>query len=198
MKNENRVLEITRKNGQIETKEVVNKNIRKEVLSKLIEKGLLERVDRGLYITSESIPDEYSIIQKKCRQGIFSHETALYFWDLSDRVPGDYHLTVPSGYNVSHITAKYSNIVFHYIKPEFLNLGITSKKTPFGQKVNVYDRERTICDIVKNKSNMDTQIFSDAMKRYFKNKKIDLRKLYKYAEVLGVEEKLRIYAEVLL
>jgi predicted transcriptional regulator of viral defense system len=198
MKNENRVLEITRKNGQIETKEVVENNIRKEVLSKLTRKGLLERVDRGLYITSESVPDDYSIIQKKCRQGIFSHETALYFWDLSDRVPGGYHLTVPSGYNVSHITVKYSNIVFHYIKPELLNLGITNKKTPFGQIVNVYDRERTICDILKNKNNMDTQLFSDAMKRYFKSKKNDLRKLYKYAKKLRVEEKLRIYAEVLL
>ncbi|TYB87834.1 MAG: hypothetical protein FXF54_10705 [Kosmotoga sp.] len=199
MKNEKTIFKIAEKNeGYLETKEVVDKNIRKEVLSKLVEKGLLERVDRGLYITSETIPDEYYLIQKKCKQGIFSHETALYFWGLSDRIPGKYHITVPSGYNVSHITSKYSNVAFHYIKPELLKMGKTTKETPFGQLVYVYDCERTICDILKNKNNMDRQIFSDAIKLYFSKKNIDLRKLSKYAKNLRVEEKLRIYTEILL
>jgi hypothetical protein len=64
--------------------------------------------------------------------------------------------------------------------------------------IPVYDIERTVCDIVKNKKNIDPQIFSDALKSYAKRKDKNLTRLAQYAKLLKVEIQLRQYMEVLL
>ncbi len=184
--------------GYIITKDLVKNNIRKETLKRLTENGEIEKVQRGVYIVPEIIPDEYKLIQLKISKGIYSFQTALYLWDLSNKVPEEYHITIYQGYNTKHLKEKYNKIKFHYVKKEILELGLTSKTSPFGNKIRVYNPERTICDLIKRKNKIDSQIFSDAITLYFKSKKKDLSKLSKYAEVLKVQEKLHQYTEVLL
>ena len=64
--------------------------------------------------------------------------------------------------------------------------------------IKVYDIERTICDIIKNKSKIDIEIFTKALKDYAKMTNKDLFKLMKYAKKLGVDKKVREYMEILL
>ena len=58
--------------------------------------------------------------------------------------------------------------------------------------------ERTICDIVRSRSNVEMQTFQNALKQYAHRKDKDLRRLMHYAELLRVEKTLRQYMEVLL
>lgn len=85
----------------------------------------------------------------------------------------------------------------HYIKRENFELGISEIKTPYGNKVKIYDLERTICDIISQRRNIDRQIYVDALKGYFKRRDKNLRKLIKYSVILGVEEEIRKYIEIL-
>ena len=39
---------------------------------------------------------------------IFSYATALYFHGLSDRIPNTIHITLPHGYNATHIKKKHT------------------------------------------------------------------------------------------
>ena len=57
--------------------------------------------------------------------------------------------------------------------------------------------ERSICDIVSKRNIIDKQIFVDAITRYFNNKGRNMRKLIKYSRILGVEDEIRKYMEVL-
>ena len=54
--------------------------------------------------------DEYLAAQYRCKKGIYSHETALYFHDLCDRTPLQFMLTFPNGYNTRILkdTNKYN------------------------------------------------------------------------------------------
>ena len=70
--------------------------------------------------------------------------------------------------------------------------------SPFGMKIKVYDIERTICDIIKNKKKMDSEIFAKALKDYAKSKNKNLSKLAKYAKIMKIEKKVNEYMEVLL
>ena len=79
-----------------------------------------------------------------------------------------------------------------------LDLGKIEVNSPYGMKINVYDKERTICDIIKNRNNMDKEIFSKAIKKYIKSNNKNLNKLMKYAKELKVETKVREYMEVIL
>ena len=51
---------------------------------------------------------------------------------------------------------------------------------------------------MKSKKQMDIQVVIDAVKRYAKSKNKDSSKLIEYAKILGVEEDIRKYMEVLI
>lgn len=71
-------------------------------------------------------------------------------------------------------------------------------KTLYGNKVKVYDLERTICDIIRNKKKIEIALFTDAMKRFVKRKDRNSFKLHKYAKMFNIEDELRKYLELLL
>ena len=71
-------------------------------------------------------------------------------------------------------------------------------QTPFGHSVPVYNMERTICDIISNRKNMEAQAFQTAFKKYVKRQDKDLRLLMQYAERFRVDRILRQYLEMLL
>ena len=187
---------LKKNNGVIETYQVEDLGINNKVLTRMIERGLIERVARGTYIGADTFEDEYFITQAICKKGIFSHETALYFHDLCDRTPIKFQLTVPTNYN--NILIKNKNYQFFYLKDELYEIGITEMKTPYGNKVKVYDLERTICDIIRNKKKIEIALFTDAMKRYADRKDRNSIKLHKYAKIFNIEDELRKYLEVLL
>ena len=62
----------------------------------------------------------------------------------------------------------------------------------------MYDKERTILYIIKDKERIDAQIFREVIKSYFAGKEKNLLKLSKYAVKMNMEQALNRYTEVLL
>ena len=193
----NRIVELAEKNnGYIRTKEILDKNILKKYLKELVDEKKLLKLSKGLYMLSDCFEDEYFIFQATNSNAIFSLETALYLHNYSDRVPTIYNITVPRNYGGN--LRKVKNVDLIYVIPEFHNMGIIEIESPLGQKIKVYDLERTICDIIKFKNRMDPEIFSKALKQYIKSKEKNLNNLIFYARKLKVEDDVRNYLEVLL
>lgn len=67
-------------------------------------------------------------------------------------------------------------------------MGLTTAQTPFGHTVPVYDLERTICDLLRSRNNMEMQTFQGALKMYARRKDKDLRTLMRYAGMFRVEK----------
>lgn len=67
-----------------------------------------------------------------------------------------------------------------------------------GNPVNVYDMERTICDIVRDRKRQDPEIFSKTWKFYLKNSLKDIWRLRAYANILGISERIESILEVLV
>ena len=58
--------------------------------------------------------------------------------------------------------------------------------------------ERTICDILRYKDEMDIQIFQYAMKEYMASSRKNLNHLMHYSRLLHIEDTVKIYTEVML
>ena len=197
MTNQEKILNIVENNGGfITSKEIVKNNINKVFLSRLVKNGNLKRISTGYYGLPNYIQDDFYRIQSKSKKAIYSLTTALYFHDLSDRTPLVLDITVPYDYNGSLRNDK--NVVLNFVKRELLDLGVIEITSPFGMKIKVYDIERTICDIIKNRKKVDAEILSKALKEYSYSKNKNLNKLMKYAKAMNVEKKVREYMEVLL
>lgn len=198
MKNKELVYELMKENAGILTSKVAGDNgIDNKVLQRLCNDGYIERISRGIYLDVNYIEDEYLVMQLRCRACIFSHETALYIHGLSNRNPIELTVTVPTGHNTRLMENK-NKYRFFYIKKELHEMGSISVKSNFGNLVKVYDIERTICDCIKKRNELDSDLVVSAIKAYMKQSNRKLPKLLEYADKLNVRREVKQYMEVLL
>lgn len=183
-------------NGTVTTAMVVAAGFSRGNIKYLVDKGMLEKSTRGVYILPEVWDDEIFNLQNRFKRGIYSHETALFLWDLTDRTPNRYYMTFPATYNLTK--PKEETIRCVQCKKELYDLGITEVTTPGGNTVRAYSVERTLCDILRPHRCVDIQIVTEAFKHYTTRSNKNIPVLSKYAKVLKVEPKLRSYLEVLL
>ncbi len=165
-------------------------------LQMMVAEGKLERVGRGVYVSSDSIVDEMYFMQVKYPKLIYSHETALYLHGLSDRTPFEYSASVPSGYKVVGTVAR--RFKMYYIKKELHDLGVETVQSSHGNPIRTYNIERTICDIVRSRNRIDVPILNDALIRFVNMKSSDLTILMDYAKKLNIQNVLQKYLEMLL
>lgn len=184
------------KNGLILTKEVEEAGIPRHYLTVFTRDNKIERISQGVYVTPDAFDDEMYILQARNQRIIFSHETALYLHDLTDRDPLEWSVTIPYGYNATHL--RDDGIKVYTIKKELHQLGVTELETQFGRSIKAYNKERTICDILRNRNNMDIAILNDGVKRYLSSKDKNIPLLMRYAEKLDIQNTLRKYVEILL
>ena len=194
----NTLKEYIQENLVITNKEAEELGYTRHNLSELTESGQLERLRPGLYQLKGKVIEDFVLISSNSNRIIFSHQTALYLHDLYDRAPNVFHISVPQGYNASHIKKRYEDLQVHYVKKELYELGKTGIKSPQGNLIPVYDIERTICDIIIDREKIDKQIFTEAIKRYYKSPNKNLRRLIKYSRLFNIEDEIRKYMEVLL
>jgi predicted transcriptional regulator of viral defense system len=187
---------IKKQNGYITTQDANDEGIHREYLTMLVEEEKLIRVSPGVYQSKEAWEDKLYMYQQKKKRMVYSHDTALYLHGLSDRDPIRYSVTLPTGYNTSQI--KHIELITFTIKPSLFELGKMTMKSPFGNDITVYDKERTICDIIRSRSRMDKEILNDGLKRYVKDTSKNLGNLLMYAKKMGIDHVLRNYMEILL
>ena len=183
-------------NGVVTTAMVVAAGFSRGNIKYLEDKGVIEKSARGVYILPEVWDDEMFNLQSRFKRGIYSHETALFLWDLTDRTPNVYNMTFPSNYNLTR--PKEENVRCAQCKEDFYDLGIVEVNTPGGNGVKVYSIERTLCDILRPHSCVDIQVVTEAFKRYAMRKDKNIPILSEYARQLKVERRLKAYLEVLL
>lgn len=183
-------------NGIIQTSQVTKLGISKPVFYQYIKEHEMEQVAHGVYATKDAWIDTMYLLHLRCEQAVFSHETALFLHDMTDREPMEYEITVKTGYNPSKL--KEDGIKVYTVKKELHGEGIIMMQTSFGNRIPVYNMERTICDIIRNRNNTEIQTLQIALKQYAKRKDKDLRLLMQYAVNFRVDKILRQYLEVLL
>lgn len=179
-------------NGILYVKDLEKQNIHRQYLKNLEKRGEVIRLIKGLYVSSDKDVNEFFVMGERYKTGIFSHNTALYFYKLTDRTPFNLDMTFPSNVRVN-----FDCLDAHYIKPELHDLGATVMNLEDGTSIRIYDLERTICDIIRDRNKIDPQIFNNAMKEYFKLSNKNLNLLYKYAKKLCIDKILKHYMEVL-
>lgn len=126
----NTLKEYTQENLVITNKEAEKLGYTRHNLSELTKGGQLERLKPGLYQLKGKVIDDFILISSNSNRIIFSHQTALYIHDLSDRTSNVFHISVPQGYNVGHIKKRYEDLQVHYVKKDLYELGQTEIKSP--------------------------------------------------------------------
>lgn len=188
--------EIRKNNNMITTSQVLALGYSKTLLTKYVKEGLLERSRHGIYILADSAHDDMYTLSLRSERIIFSHDTALFLNGMSERTPFTHSVTIPS--NTAIPASVKDECICYYVKPELHHIGLTEKKTTFGNTVKCYNEERTICDMLRSRSRLDEETVISAVKNYAAYKEKDLNLLAVYAKQFRVSKELKRYMEVLL
>lgn len=187
---------LKQKQGVVLASDLSQQGIPHIYLSILEKRGEIQRVSRGVYTTPETILDEMDIFQSRYKVAVFSHETALYLHGLTDRSPLYYSITLPSGYNATRVKKEDAKVYF--INRTLYPLGLVTLKSEHGNDLRTFDLERSVCDILRNRNQMDIQLVNEALKRYVRRKDRNIDLLYSYAMKFRIEKVVKNYIEVLL
>ncbi len=180
--------------GLISTRYCEENGIPRVYLSRLVKEDVLENVSRGLYRTKYGDFDELYFFQHRYKKAIYSYETALYLMGITDKFVVDIDVSVPSNYKFNE---PRDDVTIHYVKKDLWDLGVKEVKTMFGNIVKVYGYERCLCDFIKDKDNMDKEVYVNLIRSYKSVKDKNLNLIYDIASKMRILANVREILEVL-
>ena len=182
-------------NGLLMTNQVSKAGISRYTLGELVSENRLSYVQRGIYVTEKGYADDYFLLQQRFPKGVYSHETALFLLEFTDRIPLQFVMTFKQGTSTSRM--KKDNIHPVMVSHHFED-GIINVKRSGGTFVRVYCIERTLVDMLKKRYDADFEQLIPAIKQYAKYKDKNINGLFRYAKLFNVETQIRNYMGVLL
>lgn len=191
----NRLLESN--NGYLTRKEIDDLGIPSIALTRFSKKHGLRRIARGFYALEDWIVDPYLVFQYTYPRYVYSFSSAIYLHGLGDIIPNYLEVTGPINYRP--FPQKRSDIITHTdTVGRSYSLGLVRLKTSLGNMVSVYDKEKTICDLIKHNDIVEFETYAKALLMYSRSKDRNINKLMNYARALGIERKVREQMEVML
>jgi predicted transcriptional regulator of viral defense system len=171
------------------TAELTNSKLYYADIQKMLEGGLIEKVKRGYYHWIENFSgSEVAIINKLFPDAVLCMETALFYYRYSDRNPAEWNFAIDKNVSKQRTKIDYPFIKSYRVETALITLGETKGKIDFIE-VRIYDRDRTICDCLRNMAKMDKEIFNKAIQSYVKDPKKNIPNLMKYAKVLRIQKR---------
>lgn len=158
-------------------------------IQRMLNEGLIEKVKRGYYHWIEDYgTSEVALINSLFPDAVLCMETALFYYKYSDRNPAEWNITVDKNTSRQRTKIDYPFVKAYRVEPVLLSLGETKGIIEF-TNVRIYDRDRTICDVLRNMSKMDKEIFNKAIQSYVKDPQKNIPNLMEYAKALRVQKK---------
>lgn len=188
---------IEKSGGIIKTADLINEGLTKIDITNLANDCFIKRIKHGYYRLSEANISEEQILSALLPEGVVCVQSALFHYGYSDYTPREWNIAVPRTISRSKLKIDEVPIKAYYIQNELFEIGKTTDDFN-GFTLNVYDRERTICDCFKYKNQLDSEIFNKAINAYIADDKKNLANLSKYAKQLKVYKKVTELMEVLL
>lgn len=186
---ENKILEIANKcNGIVTTKQVMENNIARIYLTKLIKEKKLYRVERGIYSTSKISINPYYSIQNKSKKVIFSHFTSLKIQGFYKNIEKQDQLSVPQSYNAK----KFNNYKVFYNSKSNYRKGIINYSCN-NHIIKIYDIERSVCDIIKDRNRFPELEYNKFINYYFNRNDLNYKKLLEYSKALRISKLVHHY-----
>ncbi|MBC7197449.1 MAG: type IV toxin-antitoxin system AbiEi family antitoxin domain-containing protein [Deferribacterales bacterium] len=183
--------------GVLRTSELNALGLSSRQIKKLVESGDINRIKRGYYEISDNIYPEEAVIARLFPDAVIFLESALMHYGYTDRIPQAWQIAVDRDSEKSQYIIDYPLIEVFYIEPRLLEIGLEVIKV--GEvEVKIFNRDRTICDVLRYENKLEREVFTNAIKRYIRDPKKNVRNLFEYAKVFNIKNKVQTYIGVWL
>lgn len=189
------VIEVFKTLGGVLTKKELDANgVSFYHIRQLLEEGSLERIKQGVYRLTVVENDEMLEVQKLIPQGVFCMYSAALLHELTTFTPSEYHVAIPHKSKVT--LPDYPPVKLYYWDGDLFSLG-WKEEFINGIPVRVFDREKTVCDMIKFRSKAGEDLAKEVLKEYLRGKGRNLNKLLEYSKKLKIYTVVKNYISIL-
>ena len=118
-------------------------------------------------------------------------------YGYTDRIPSAWQIAVNKDSEKSKYNLSYPLIDVFYVEPKILSIGVEVIQTN-GVNIKVFNRDRTICDVLRYENKLEREVFKNAIQRYVKDTNKNVKRLIEYAEIFNITRKVQTYIGVWL
>ncbi|TYQ16258.1 UNVERIFIED_CONTAM: Transcriptional regulator, AbiEi antitoxin, Type IV TA system [Acetivibrio alkalicellulosi] len=181
--------------GVLRTSELNELGFSSRQIKKLLETNVINRIKYGYYELTDNTCPEEAIIARLFPQAVIFLESALIHYEYTDRIPSAWQIAVDKNSEKTKYHIDYPLIEAFYLEPKLLDVGKTEILIA-GVKVKIFDRDRTMCDVLRYENKLEREVFSSAIQRYVKDQKKNARKLFEYSKIFNIKNKVQTYIGV--
>ena len=177
--------------GLVKTSEIEALGVDYRRILKFLDEGYLIRVKSGYYTTKYfECSEEEWIFKLFGEDGILTMESAMYQYGYLKNRPFKWSIAINKNTSKSRFHIDYPIVEPYYAEPDVMTLGVT--ETDFAKgKMQIYTKERLICDMLKYQEKVDREIFKEGVLAYIMDENKDVAKLMEYAKARKVLKKVQ-------
>jgi predicted transcriptional regulator of viral defense system len=192
-----KLLEYIRRKGIVRAKELNRLGIPTIYLTRLVQEGRIERVNRGLYCFPDvEITEHFTLVQavKKIPNGVVCLLSALSFHEFTTQLPHQIWIAVERGKWEAGLRDLPIRI-FEFSGKAF-NEGIEKHRIE-GGTAKVYCPEKTVADCFKYRNKIGLDVAMEALRECRRERRCTNDDLWHYAKICRVANVMRPYLETM-
>ena len=144
-------------------------------IKKMLENEEIFKIEKGFY-SNEKFYNHLELFVKKYPNAIFTSESAFFFWGLTDYIPKKEFIATERKAK----PIKDDSVMQIFSTEEYFEIGKTTK-THNNVVVNIYDKERMLIELARNKNTMPYDYYKEIIANYRSlADELDMSKLARY------------------
>ncbi len=191
-----KVLKLADEKGILRPKEVEQKGLPRQYIYRLVDKGKLEKVGRGLYkIPEKDFPVYESLIEtcKKIPKGVICLLSALQYHGMTTQLPDRVWIAIE---NKSWKPRVDLPVKIVWMSGDSFEKGIEEHDMN-GVPAKIYNSAKTVADCFKFRNKIGLDVAIDSLKEYREEKKGTMDEVWKFAKINRVQTVIRPYMEAI-
>ena len=192
------LLRVAEAKGLIRARDLAEHGIPRQYLSIACERGLLERLDRGLYALPGAVQTEHRSLVEVCKlvpHGVICLLSALQFHGMTTQNPFEVWLAIGESKEIPRISLVKLRVA--RFSTESLKAGVESHDVDRAE-LRVFSAAKTVADCFKYRNKIGVDVAAEALRDYLRQRKAPIGDLTKYARVCRVDRVMEPYLEALL
>lgn len=172
--------------------------IHRQVLTRLVASGHLERISRGVYrLPDRSITEHHglAVVAAAVPHGTITLLSALQLHQIGTQLPSQVWVALDR--RARRPALKYPPLRVVRYSGAALTEGIETRRVE-GQAVRTYSAAKTIADCFKYRNKIGLDVALEALREGWRERRFTLNELDRYARVCRVQRVMRPYIEALV
>jgi len=193
-----KLVELVQRQRIIRAKDLERVRIPRNYLTRLVKRGRLQKVDRGIYTAKHLPASEHSSlleVGRKVPKGVICLVSALSFHEIGTQVAHEVWVAIDGKAWTPRVTSPIVRIM--RFSGDALLFGVEEKRVS-GGKIRVYSPAKTVADCFKFRHKIGMDVALEALRECYRQKKASMSELFEAAKVCRVAKVMRPYLESVL